>query len=168
VGALNNKLVAGQFPIQSEPRPSDPDQRMKPQDAKAEFVNEAYQVVAPSRVSELVDENSIEFILTQHLVNSAGKRNIRMQNPVNSRSVTTCGKPYRDAMRVETPLCFARVLTSHGSSVATFSTDPQTESRKHQGCAKQPHHAEHASGWTSSDLSRRAANNAKGRGPRKM
>jgi hypothetical protein len=73
VGALNNKLVAGQFPIQSEPRPSDPDQRMKPQDAKAEFVNEAYQVVAPSRVSELVDENSIEFILTQHLVNSAGK-----------------------------------------------------------------------------------------------
>jgi len=46
---------------------------MKPQDAKAEFVNEAYQVVAPSRVSELVDENSIEFILTQHLVNSAGK-----------------------------------------------------------------------------------------------
>ena len=73
VGALNNKFVAGEFPIQSKPRPGNPDQRMKPKRAKAKFVNKAYQVVASSCVCQLVDEDGVEFVLTQHAVNTVRK-----------------------------------------------------------------------------------------------
>lgn len=168
MGALNNKFVAGEFPIQSKLRPGNPDQRMKPKPAKPEFVNKSYQVVASFCVCQLVDEDSIEFMLTQHAVNSAGKRDIRMQNPVNSRSVATCSEPYWDAVRIETALYFARVLTSYGVSVDMFSTDPQTKSRKHQSCAKHPHHAQRPGGWTSSEPSCRAADDAQRRRPREM
>jgi hypothetical protein len=82
----------------------------------------------------------------QGTVNSPGKRNIRMQNPVDCRSLPISSNSYRDA-RVETPPRLRGVLTGQGLRVATFSTDPQTKSRKHQRCAKQPHHAEHSGTW---------------------
>ena len=60
VAALNHALVAGELPIQGKTRTGQPDERMKPQHTQAGFVDEACQVVAPSGVSQFVDEHGVD------------------------------------------------------------------------------------------------------------
>ena len=91
VGALNDRLVTGELSIQGKAGARDPDKRMKPQRAKSNFMDKAYQVVAPSCMCQLVDKNGVEFMLTQQPVNSLGKRDVRMQNPVHRRTLPTPG-----------------------------------------------------------------------------
>jgi hypothetical protein len=101
MGAPNDRLVTGEFPIQGEARAGDPGERMKPKRAKAHFMHEAYEVVASSCVCQLVDEDGVELLLVQQSPNSVGKRDMRAQNAVHCRRLLTPGKADRDAMGEE-------------------------------------------------------------------
>src|ERR1700686_1394125 len=94
---------------------------MKPEKAKAHFINQPDSIVASLCMSQLVDEYRMELIGGQQSVNPGGKRDTRTQNAVHCRT------------------------TSAGSclSVAMVSADPEAHPHKHRDGAKRPHHAEH-------------------------
>src|SRR5579863_5154197 len=101
MAASNHALVARELPIQGQTRPSQPDQRMKPQHAKAGFVNKACEVVAPSGVGQFVDEYGVDLRLAQEPVDSIGKRDPGTQNPGHLGTLSVGGELYRYAMRKE-------------------------------------------------------------------
>jgi hypothetical protein len=62
---LNHGLVARELPVQSKPGPGDSDQRVEPQQAKTDFMDQPDQVVAPSGVCQFVEQDGIEFRFCQ-------------------------------------------------------------------------------------------------------
>jgi len=91
-------------------------------------------------VCQLVEEDSVEFVLTQHTVNSLGKRDMRMQNPVHCGTLPPSSELYPYAISKETRPLFTDMLMAHRLRIATLSPYPQTQPRKHQSSANQPHH----------------------------
>src|ERR1700738_5210065 len=143
--AANDRLVAGEFSIQRKSGACHPYERVKPQNAKTQFVCQADQVVAPSGVSHLVNEHSVEFVLSQQVVNSTGKRDVRAQKAVDCRNVSSAAKPDRNAMCKEAPPRLREVFPGgRALGNATFGPNAQSESRKHQSRAKKPHQRNHA------------------------
>src|ERR1700681_2869081 len=113
---------------------------MKPQHAKPHFMNEAYEVVAPSCMRQLVDKDRAQLMLTQQSVNPVRKQYMRTKNPVYCWSLPTPREPYRDALRKETrPRVRGTSPRGPDLSIALVRPYPQPQPRKHQGCAEQPH-----------------------------
>src|SRR5580704_11780409 len=90
-----------------------------------------------------------------------------MQNPVYPWSLPIISEPYRDAQGKETWPRLTSTLTGRGRRIATLSAYPQTKSRKHQGCAKQPYHRKDGSGPALRDGICEIPDNAQRCGPRK-
>src|SRR5215472_18920167 len=86
VCVLDYRLVARELAIQRHPRSGQPNEGMKPQDRHRDFIEQADQVVAPSRVGQLVHEDSIEFLLTEQAIESTGKQDARAKNALDCGS----------------------------------------------------------------------------------
>src|SRR5712691_3237487 len=142
--AANDRFVAGEFSIPRKAGARHPYERVKPQNAKTQFVCQADQVVAPSGVSQLVNEHSVEFVLAQEVVNYTGKRDVRAQKAADCRNVPIAAKPDRNTLRKEAPPRLSGALPAgRALGNTTFGPKAQPESHKHQGCAKKPYQRDH-------------------------
>src|SRR4029077_4355674 len=63
--ASDYRVVTGKLPEHRKAKAGQPDERVKPQPAQGEFVQEADQVVAPPRMDDLVNQYRVELRLTQ-------------------------------------------------------------------------------------------------------
>ena len=63
-------VVAGQLSEHGKAETREPNEWMKPQPAKSDFVDETNQVVAPPRMGHFVDENRIELLVSQHTIDT--------------------------------------------------------------------------------------------------
>src|SRR5579872_3733422 len=66
--ALDDIVVAREFPEQGEAGARQPYEWVKPQCAKGDLVNQTDEVVPPSRVGHLVDEDCVELPVIQQAI----------------------------------------------------------------------------------------------------
>jgi hypothetical protein len=75
---------------------------MKPQDTHRDFIEQADQVVPPSRVGQLVHEDSIELLLTEQAIESTRERDARAENALDRGSRIPVVEVHGDAVGKET------------------------------------------------------------------
>ena len=89
--ARYDRVVTGKLSEHRKAEAGQPNERVKPQPAQGKFVQEAYQVVAPPRMYDLVNQYRVELRLTQQSLYSLRKRDMRAQHSVDGRSLAHGG-----------------------------------------------------------------------------
>jgi hypothetical protein len=82
--ATDYGFIAGEFTVEAETGAGEPHQRMEPQGAQGEFIQQANQVVATAGVSEFMDEDGAEFAGTEKPIDADGKKDSGIENTANS------------------------------------------------------------------------------------
>src|SRR4029077_13661891 len=161
------RVVTGKLPEHRKAKAGQPDERVKPQPAQGEFVQEADQVVAPPRVDDLVNEYRVELRLTQQPVYPLRQRDMRAQHFVDGRCLAGGGQPDRYATREEPFPELRRALDDCKLRIATTTPQAQEKPREHENRARQPHPQEHgADGQVSRDANTNIVEAAQLRRPR--
>lgn len=62
-------------------------------------MNEAYQIVTPPGMRDLMDEHGIKFRATEHSIYTVGQQDVRVQNSAHSRRLLAAGKFDHDAVK---------------------------------------------------------------------
>ena len=120
--ALNDGLIAGEFPIEGKSRSGYPNQRMKPQNTERDLIDQPDQVVASLRMGYFMHQNSREFLPGEDLLDSIRQRDARMQNAIDCRPSLSVSEPDRYAPCDKSYISAGSMKLLESTSVATVGS----------------------------------------------
>src|ERR1700730_7495039 len=164
----DHRFIAGKFAIECNPRSSEPDERMEPQDAQRNFVEQTEQIVTPSCMGQFVDQYSVEFTLIEQPINAGGKQDTRVKNSVNRGAGMAFAEAHRNSICYEIRGHTKIIQTGRHLNLATLSTYTRDQSHEHHECASCPYHRKHNGRTAFCHIPYRAAESAKRCGPGQM
>jgi hypothetical protein len=132
--ALQHRCITGELAVQRKARAGEPQQRMKPQQALREFVDQPQQVVAPPGMHDLVQEHCVQLALAQQVLDPQGQADVAAQDALDRRSLTAGGEVHRHALHAES----GRVARPPAAVRSPFAADAYQKTQQHEERARDP------------------------------
>src|SRR5438067_10232351 len=127
--APDDRFIAGKLAIKRKPRSREPDERMEPQSAQRNLVEQANEIIAPPCVGEFVQQDSLELPLIEQAIDAQRKQNMWGEHAADRRCGMSRVEVHRDSLRDKTrrqPLA-ACCDRSSGLALPAYAPDQSYE-----------------------------------------
>src|SRR3984893_4310200 len=97
----DDRFIARELAIESHPHSREPDERMEPQDAQRNLVEQADQIVASFCVGHFMKQHSLQFLSVEQSIDARGKQDTRIQDAGDWGSQMPAVEAHRYTVRYE-------------------------------------------------------------------